>query len=216
MTNDPGRTPVLLPPTPKGRRTRAKLLLAARAVFARSGYVECRMVDIAEEADVSLGALYRYFQDKEAIFHELLAGLHDELIASSRARGIKLRDNPYEAINAANAGFLSRYQRNADIMRVLVEASAVDSNFRDIWWGMRQKFVSRFVDALMQAKLAPGNNRSQTTATVEALCFMVEQWAYVWLAHEQVKDIEDGARILTDIWYHSIFGSATELEAPAK
>ena len=39
------------PTTPKGRRTRDHLVNAGRTVFARDGYVNARMSDVAVAAD---------------------------------------------------------------------------------------------------------------------------------------------------------------------
>ena len=197
--------PIADPPTTKGRRTRQKLLSSARGVFSRSGFVAARMSDIAEDADQSLGALYRYFSDKEHIFETLISGLHEEMLLSSRAGGIHLREDPWGALFAANTGFLSHYERNADLMRALVEASAVDDRFRNIWWAMRNRFVERFVETIESEGVQLSIDPSAVGPTVEALAFMVEQWAYIWLAHGSGQNIEKGATVVTDIWYRALF-----------
>jgi AcrR family transcriptional regulator len=53
--------------------TRAKLLKAAGAIFARRGYHEARLDEIAARAGVSKGALYYNFASKEDLFLALLA-----------------------------------------------------------------------------------------------------------------------------------------------
>jgi AcrR family transcriptional regulator len=50
---------------------RAKILEGARKVFARKG-MAATMAEVAAEASVSQGLAYRYFANKEAIFHELV------------------------------------------------------------------------------------------------------------------------------------------------
>lgn len=50
---------------------RAKILEAARRVFARSG-VAATMAEVAAEAHVSQGLAYRYFDNKEAIIRALV------------------------------------------------------------------------------------------------------------------------------------------------
>ena len=50
---------------------RAKILDAARKVFVRQGRA-MTIADIAAEAKVSQGLAYRYFANKEAIFHALI------------------------------------------------------------------------------------------------------------------------------------------------
>ena len=53
-------------------QTRAKLLKAAGAVFARRGYHEATLEEIAERAGLSKGALYYNFASKEDLFLALL------------------------------------------------------------------------------------------------------------------------------------------------
>jgi AcrR family transcriptional regulator len=48
------------------------ILSAAEKVFARDGYQQARMEDIAETAELAKGTLYYYFKSKDAIFACLL------------------------------------------------------------------------------------------------------------------------------------------------
>ena len=48
--------------------TRHQLLNAARKIFARDGFAQARLEDIAAEAGKTRGAFYAHFQDKEDVF----------------------------------------------------------------------------------------------------------------------------------------------------
>lgn len=48
-----------------------EILQAAAACFARAGYRLTSMTDVAAEAGLSVGALYRYFSSKEVLFRSL-------------------------------------------------------------------------------------------------------------------------------------------------
>jgi AcrR family transcriptional regulator len=50
---------------------RAQIVAAARRCFARDGFHQTSMPDIAAEAGVSVGAPYRYFAGKEEIIREI-------------------------------------------------------------------------------------------------------------------------------------------------
>jgi AcrR family transcriptional regulator len=52
----------------RSRATRERLLDAAEIVFAHKGYDGAKISDIAEEAGVSVGAVYFRFKDKDALF----------------------------------------------------------------------------------------------------------------------------------------------------
>lgn len=51
---------------------RAQILEAAIAVFARLGFQQSRMEDIAHQAGLSKGALYLYYKSKDAVIGALL------------------------------------------------------------------------------------------------------------------------------------------------
>jgi len=65
--------------------TRRRILAAAQKRFAGRGYRHTGIADIAREAGVAAGTLYRYFDDKEALFRAVVQGLHEDWIARARA-----------------------------------------------------------------------------------------------------------------------------------
>ena len=66
--------------------TRARLLAAARALFARDGYHATRPQDIAREADVAAGTFYVHFADKRDAFLAFTEEASHELMERVRAR----------------------------------------------------------------------------------------------------------------------------------
>ncbi|HEX9482793.1 MAG TPA: TetR/AcrR family transcriptional regulator [Solirubrobacteraceae bacterium] len=58
--------------------TRERLLVAARSVFARSGYHGASVEEVASEAGFSTGALYSNFEGKEDLFLALMEREIDE------------------------------------------------------------------------------------------------------------------------------------------
>ena len=62
--------------SPRGERTRHKILEAAEEVFAEYGWQEASIVKITERAGVAQGSFYRYFISKQAVFDELVADLN--------------------------------------------------------------------------------------------------------------------------------------------
>ena len=62
--------------TPRGERTRARLLEAAEQVFAEFGYHDASIVKLTEAAGVAQGTFYLYFASKLAVFDELVDDLN--------------------------------------------------------------------------------------------------------------------------------------------
>lgn len=210
--------PQNLPVTPKGRKTRANILDAARRVIAKSGYVGMRVGDVATEAGLSLGAFYRYFENKDDMFSHLIADIHDELFEASRATNYRLESNPYAALHESNYGYLEHYYSNRDIMRALFEAVTVDNHYRRIWWLMRERHVDRFVRALEQSHGLLEVGGVSTRVLTEAMASMTEQSAYCWFAQEELNDskvsLDCAAATVAAIWYRTFFRDDEDLAIP--
>jgi AcrR family transcriptional regulator len=85
--------------------TRAKLIDAARKVFARQGVDNTRINEITEAADVGFGSFYNYFESKEAITEAVLA----ETIASQGAAVEEMTrdlDDAAEIVSVAHRHFV--------------------------------------------------------------------------------------------------------------
>lgn len=200
------------PTTPKGLRTRDHLLSSGRVVFARDGYVRARMSDVADEAGISMGGLYRYFANKEDLFAQVIADLHEELYQASRSKQHDFATEPYESLVEANRGYLGIYHEQRHVMRAFIQAAHVEDRFRDFWWQMRNRHIERFVLALSRVHGITEVNGVDTALAAEAVACMVEQSAYVWYAQQELHnsdvDLEVAAHIVARVWYDTFFEAA--------
>jgi AcrR family transcriptional regulator len=197
------------PTTRKGLRTREKILKGARVIFARDGYVDARMIEIAQEAGVSTGGLYRYFVNKTDVFAALIEDLHEELYDASGRTSASFHDDPLGALMEANRGYIEHYYENRDVMRAFIEAAAVDARFRRIWWEMRDRHVRRFARAFRSSELAKRADGVPDELATEAMACMVEQCCYVWFAHDDMRigsvDLDEAVRTVTYAWHAAMF-----------
>lgn len=65
-------------------RTRESLLAAARKLFSERGYEDATVRDIARAADLSTGAVFANFRDKEEMFGEILDADNAQLVQVMR------------------------------------------------------------------------------------------------------------------------------------
>lgn len=78
----PRSFPIGLPADRGGRRrlrTRARLIDAARRVFARRGVDLAAIAEITNEADVAVGSFYNHFRSKEALLQAVVLEVVEEL-----------------------------------------------------------------------------------------------------------------------------------------
>lgn len=85
--------------------TRAAIETAAVRVFARRGFADSNMRQIAAEADLSAGSIYRHYASKEELFEALLGQASDGLRAT--AAHLSGEGDPLEQIRGFTEVFLA-------------------------------------------------------------------------------------------------------------
>ena len=186
--------------TPKGRRTRQRLLDGARRAFEKkANYVETKISDITKEAGVAYGTLYTYFDSKEELFREMAVGVILEAYEASAStyRG----PDPILRIESANRNFMERYVRNASITAVIEQAAALYPEYRDLRRELREPFVERIkgnIERMQSDGVADPTIDAGTAA--HALVSMTDNFHYVWLVLGQPFEQEVALRTLTQLW----------------
>lgn len=131
---------------------RALVLDAARSVFAEKGVEGASIREIARRAGYTPGAIYSYFDSKEAIYAALLAESLERLNAEvAAARTFKLQPQLTLAAKAqAWFGFYARNPRDLDLGFYLVQGLAP----RGLTGELNQQLNGRLQDALRPCELA--------------------------------------------------------------
>jgi AcrR family transcriptional regulator len=130
------------PATVRGARTRAALITAARRVFERDGYVDCKLTDITKAAKCATGSFYTYFTNKAEIFAAVLEEAQRDMMHPGMGR-VAADDDPYAVLEASNRAYLEAYRRNAKLMGLLEQVAQVDPEFRSFRRRRADAFVQR-------------------------------------------------------------------------
>jgi TetR/AcrR family fatty acid metabolism transcriptional regulator len=93
---------------------RESILRAATRVFARNGYFNSKVADIARAADVADGTVYLYFKSKEEILHSIFDQNMADAIASGR-KLIKTLSDPREKLRRIARLHLERLGADRDL-----------------------------------------------------------------------------------------------------
>ncbi|MDQ7774240.1 MAG: TetR/AcrR family transcriptional regulator [Elusimicrobiales bacterium] len=140
------------PATPKGARTRERLLEASGAVFARKGCAASGVADICAAAGLAVGGFYRYFASKDEIIKALAGELRDELVRAVSALPAG-RDAEREALAVAGA-FFSVVGERMDAFKALREAEAGDEALTRDFYGPLAGAVAGRLAAFTDGKKA--------------------------------------------------------------
>ena len=147
---------------------RRLILQAAVRVFARKGFHDSRVGDIAGEAGVAHGLLYHYFDSKdellETIFHdtwsELLAAMHDVEDSDAPAR---------EQLRGVAAILLRSWRRDPDLVRVLVREVARSPQLQERLAEVGQAFAA--IQRMIERGQADGDFRADLDARLASFVF---------------------------------------------
>jgi AcrR family transcriptional regulator len=192
------------PATARGQRTKAALVHAAAIVFERDGFLDARIADITAQAEVATGTFYTYFDSKEAIFHEVVDELMDELYHQSRVGDVAGPD-PVAMIAAANRLYLKAVARQAGLYAVMVQVASINADFRRRRQESRLAFVDRAASGLRHLQETGQADRSlEPDLTAALLCGMVENFADVRHVLGHRFDDERAVDAMTGIWARAI------------
>ena len=196
----------LEPRSPRGQRTRARLLAAAKTVFERDGFLDARITDIAAAADVSHGAFYHYFESKEEIFREIAEQVEVRLVSMDdiAVPGDLPRD-PVERIRAANRSYLSAYKKEAKIMRVIEEVSRYDAGVRAVREKRDDELAARLEAAIKRLQReGVADPRVDTRYAAMALGGMVARFAETMFVGGGRYRFDAAVEQLTLLWANAL------------
>jgi AcrR family transcriptional regulator len=194
------------PRSAKGRRTRARLLAAGKAVFERDGFLQARITDIAAEADVSHGSFYHYFDSKEILFREIAEEVEVRLVSMDDiAHNMGPDSGPIDLIRAANSSYLTAYKKEARIMRVIEEVSRYDDTVRSVRTKRDDYLAARLESAIARLQ-AEGNAdpRIDTRYAAIALGGMVARFAEMMFIGGVAFDLNTAVDQLTLLWANAV------------
>ncbi len=194
------------PRSAKGRRTRARLLAAGKAVFERDGFLQARITDIAAEAEVSHGSFYHYFDSKESLFREIAEEVEVRLLSMDDvAFHVDRESGPIDRIRAANRSYLTAYKKEASIMRVIEEVSRYDETVRSVRTRRDDYLAARLESAIARLQ-AEGNADQQVNTRYAAIALggMVAKFAEMMFIGGQSFDLNTAVEQLTLLWSNAL------------
>lgn len=197
-----------VPRSRKGVRTRARLVDAAKQVFERDGFLDARIVDIAETAGLAPGTFYHYFDSKEQIFREVAEAQEERLTSPPEDADPEVDDDqsPLGRIRRSNLRYLQRYRDEAALMGVIEQVSRYDEHVNAARMATMKHFVERAEKAVRQLqKDGLADTRLDPATAADALGAMVARFAELWLVQGYREyDFDKAVDQLTILWANAL------------
>lgn len=192
---------IAAPVTERGRRTRRKLLDAAKNEFGERGFHEASISGITRRAGVALGSFYTYFESKEAIFQALVRDFSDG-VRQAAATALECSTSAFDRERDALAAFLVFAREHKEIYRIIDEAEFVDPpSYRSHYESTAQRILDRLRDGAARAEFADHLEEAHAWAIMGMNVFLGLRYAVWARPGDEIEAVPDLAR---DILLHGI------------
>jgi TetR/AcrR family fatty acid metabolism transcriptional regulator len=187
---------------------RESILRAATRVFARNGYFNSKVADIAREADVADGTVYLYFKSKEEILHSIFDQNMAEAITAGRVLIEKLSD-PREKLRRIAMLHLERLGADPDLAVVFQVELRGSTKF------MREFSAAGFAEYLgllrqtFEAGQRSGVFRKELKAKLvsKILFGALDEMATNWIISKRNYKLEPMAEVVMDVFLNGVSAS---------
>jgi len=102
---------------------RERIDIATIKLFKKNGFEKVSMRKIAEEAEMTVGNIYRYYDNKNHLFTSILQPTLDEILALLDDEISDILDTPeqnYQFVSNIISIFLEIHKRHSDVLDILV------------------------------------------------------------------------------------------------
>lgn len=164
----------------KRRETRRQQILeAALKVFAQRGLHGAKMSMIAEEADLSAGQLYRFFESKEELFVTLIRQVAEET-AQEMERIYEIPGSPFDKLHIFTASILKEESTQYPF-KLIQHANSAEDVPTEAKQLLEHFSVKRYIDRLLPlfeegqqiGDFAQGNARQLISAFLTILSALI-------------------------------------------
>lgn len=194
----------------KGEKTKAAIKQAVLRVLARHGYQAMRISDICDEAGVSLGNFYIYFEDKVDVTREVMTEFIERQFGDFYA--VPKQASAYAAIYAANQRYIDILEKNGPLNRALGETLYAIPEVRKLWDRTTAEFAAVIARAI--ARRCPGSAphegaRLLAAYALQGMLDTVLLSYYAWKNRDiraTTHSAEELCGYLSVLWYRGVYG----------
>jgi TetR/AcrR family fatty acid metabolism transcriptional regulator len=184
---------------------RAVILRAATSVFARNGYFNSKVADIARAADVADGTVYLYFKSKEEILHSIFDQNMAEAIAAARQLIADVRD-AREKLRRIALLHLQRLGADRDLAIVFQVELRGSTKFMEEFSAAGFAEYLRMLRQTFEEGQRAGVFRKELNAKVvsKILFGALDEMATNWIISKRNYHLEPMAEVVMDVFLNGV------------
>ena len=187
------------------------ILRAAIKVFARGGFFNSKVADVAREAGVADGTVYLYFKNKDDILVSIFNHVTEEALSRGRARMARV-DDPVERLKRIVHAHLNLYGRDRDLAIVFQVELRSSTKFMEQFSATK---VTEYLD-MIRAVIEEGQKRGvfrenlNTKIAAKVLFGALDEMVTNWVLSRKRYSLVTTAEPVIDIFLNGIHSNPTQ------
>lgn len=197
------------PAQPRHRRrdqAEARLRAAMLEVSHGRSFQEVTVGEITAAAGLSRSAFYFYYRDKEDLLMQVTADVTEALYEQAESWWDGDGD-PQHLVREALTGITELWERNAEILRLVVEVASYDDVLREFWRGLVERLIDvtaiHITDEQAAGHIDAGVDPSRAA---ETMVWATERVLHVYVATGS-RSADEVAASLAPLWVRALYGN---------
>lgn len=184
---------------------REAILKAATQVFARNGFFQSQVADIARAAGVAAGTVYLYFRSKDDLLVSLFERTMRDAIAEGRTALEGLSD-PRERLTRIARLHLERLGRDRDLAVVFQVELRQSTKFMERFSSTYLRDYIGLIRETMAAGQSSGQFRAEINPTIAAKVFFgaLDEMATNWMLSRRRYSLTAEADAVVDLFINGV------------
>jgi TetR/AcrR family transcriptional regulator, fatty acid metabolism regulator protein len=197
--------PVETPPEKFPNGKSETILRAAAKVFARSGYFNAKVADVAKEAGVADGTVYLYFKNKDDLLTSIFDWAMGEFIGQARA-ALKGLADPCEKLRRFATLHYALLERERDIAIVFQIELRQSTKFMEQFSTTHLATYLQMLRGIIEEGQRSGLFRSQLNPTIAAklLFGALDEMATNWVLSRRKHSLTALVEPVLEIYLHGV------------
>lgn len=184
------------------------ILRAATKVFARSGFFNSKVADVASEAGVADGTVYLYFKNKDDILVSIFDDHMNEALANGR-KNLSQIDDPIEKIRRIVMAHLDGLGRDRDLAIVFQVELRSSTKFMEQFSATRVTEYLELIRGVIEEGQKRGVFRRALNAQLVAkvLFGALDEMATNWVLSRKRYSLASTADTVIDVFLNGVSNS---------
>jgi TetR/AcrR family fatty acid metabolism transcriptional regulator len=205
----PSRSRPISRAVPAGADKREAILKAATRIFARRGFFQAQVADIARAAGVAAGTVYLYFHSKDDLLVSLFERTMREAIVEGRAALERIAD-PVERLRKLAHLHLDRLGRDRDLAVVFQVELRQSTKFMERFSSTQLREYLGLIRETLARGQAAGRFRADISPTLAAKVFFgaLDEMATNWILSRRRYPLAGEADLVVDLFVNGVARTA--------